>query len=145
MILHVALMVKKLIYILLLLSAFLLAGVCTANASVSHDHHEVVSDSPFQKKSDKHSLHCLLNKHHPKGHICPQNSNHSGKGESRLAADCGGSPNGSVPPVPNPNKSHFLFSAYAPLPANINAENIFVSSNIFQPLFLESIDAPPRS
>ncbi len=145
MLLHVALLVKKLIHILLFFCVFILTGVCTAGASVSHHHHEVTSDSPFQGKSATSSVHCLLKKHFHAGQVCPHIKNKNGDRQVRLAADCGGGPNGSVPPIPNPNKSHFLFSAVAPLPAIMSAENIFVSSEIFLQLFPESIDDPPRS
>lgn len=139
------LMVRRTLHILLFLTVFLLAGMSGANASVSHDHHEGVSNSPFEGKSNNHSLHCQLNKHHRPDQPCPHIRSQDGKEEARLAVDCDGNHNGTVPTVPNPSKSHVLFSAISPQPVLTGAENIFISSESFQHFFPNPIVPPPRS
>lgn len=138
-------MVRRSINILLFFTVFFLAGISWVNASVSHDHHEEISDSPFHGKSKNHSLHCLLNKHHPLGQVCPHTHARGGNEEVRMAADCGGNPNGTVPAPPGSSKSNFLYSANSLLPVLRSAENIFVSSDFYQYIFSDLIDHPPRS
>ncbi len=135
---------KKSANIILLFIVFFLAGVTGANASVSHDHHEEISDSPFQGKSNDGSLHCLLNKHFHVSTVCPHIRAKDDSREARIAADCGGSPQGTIPASSTSSKSPFLFSVNSPLPVFRSAENIFVSSNFFQQFFPGQIDPPPR-
>ena len=137
------LIVKKPIHILFFLAVIFLAGVSGANASISHDHHEGVS--PFQGKLKSHSQYCQLNKHHPVGQTCPHARAKGDLMEVRLAVDCAGNPNATVPAVPVPSKNHVLFSAESLLPVLISAENIFIFSEIFQHFFPDPIDHPPRS
>ncbi len=135
---------KKPIYILIFLAVIFLIGVSGANASISHEHHEGVSNSPFDGKLKNHSLFCQLNKHHPVGQACPHTRAKGDLMEVRLAVDCAGNPNATAPAVPAPGKSHLLFSAFKPLPVLESAENIFISSEILQNFFPDPIDHPPR-
>jgi hypothetical protein len=137
--------VNKPIHILFFLVVIFLAGVSGAYASISHEHHEGVSNSPFQGKLKSHSLYCQLNKHHPVGQTCPHTHAKGNTIEFRLAVDCAGNPNATVPAVSVPGKSHLLFSAFKLLPVLKNAENIFISSEIFQHFFPDPIDHPPKS
>ena len=137
-------MVRKFTHIFLLFCVFFLAGVCGANASVSHDHHDEISDSPFQKGSKGLSPHCLLNRHHHPGQDCPHTRNPSGDRQARLAVDCGGNPDGTVPPVSNPGQSHFLFSAPSFQPVFKSAETVLISSVFFQDFFSDPIEHPPQ-
>lgn len=137
-------MVRRTMHILLFLTVFLLAGMSGANASVSHDHYEGVSNSPFEAKSNNHSLHCKLNKHHRADQPCPHTRSQDDKREAHLAVDCGGNSNATVPMAPNSSKSHVLFSALSPQPVLTGAENIFISSVSLQHIFPDPIDPPPR-
>jgi len=129
----------------LALILFLLLGVSGVNASVSHDHHEEIFDSPFNAESKNQSLHCPLEKRHLNGQVCPHRNARDNKKEVRIAADCGGSPNAAVPATLNFSKNNVLIAVDFIIPDFKNTENIFVSSNFFQPLFSDRIDHPPRS
>jgi hypothetical protein len=140
--------VRKFIKILLALFVFLLFGVAGANASVSHDHHEKISASPFNDKNGKSeniTPHCPLNIHRHAGKVCPHSHVRDNKVETRIAVDCGGASKGAVPASMSLSKSHFLFSAHSVLPPHKSAETIFISSSTFQPFFSDRIDHPPRS
>lgn len=136
---------KKSVNIILLFVVFFLAGVSGAIASVSHDHHEEIADSPFQGKSNEGSLHCRLNKHFHVSTVCPHIRAKDSSREARLASDCGGSPNGTLPASSVSSKSIFLFSVNSPLPVFRSTENIVVSSIVSHKFFPELIDPPPRS
>jgi hypothetical protein len=141
-------MVRKSFYIFLLFAGFFLTGISGVNASVSHDHHEEISGSPFNAnnaKSSDPSLHCPLKKHNPNGHICPQSHARGYNKEARIMVDCGGNPNGAIPASLSFSKSHILFSVNSLLPDFKDTENIFVSSKFFQQLISDQIDHPPQS
>lgn len=127
------------------LIVFLLLGVSGVNASVSHDHHEEIFDSPFNAESKNQSLHCPLEKRHLNGQVCPHRNARDNKKEVRIAADCGGSPNGAVPATLNFSKNNVLIAEDFIVPALKRAENIFVSSFVFQHFHSDRIDHPPRS
>ncbi|GJL80204.1 MAG: hypothetical protein NPINA01_31930 [Nitrospinaceae bacterium] len=135
--------VKRSINILLLAVAFFLVGISGVNASVSHDHHEEIGNSPFEVKSKDLAPHCPLDKHSHNSSICPHAHAQGGKKEVRIAADCGGNPSGAVPAPVSFSKNHYLFSVNSFLPDFKYAENIFVSYHFFQPLFFDRIDHPP--
>jgi hypothetical protein len=138
-------MVRQSFYIFLLFAGFFLTGISGVNASVSHDHHEEISGSPFNAKSSDPSLHCPLKKHNPNGHICPQSHARGYNKEARIMVDCGGNPNGAVPASLNFSKSPFLFSVNSFLPGLKKAEIIFVFPNFFQQIHSDLIDHPPQS
>jgi hypothetical protein len=134
--------VKKPIHILFFLTVIFLAGISGAEASTFHDHQEGVSNSPFEGKLKSHSQHCELNKHF--GQTCPHTRTPGDTKEVRLAVDCGGNPNATVPTVPGSNNNQLLFSADFSSPVVTSAENIFISSDFFQRFFSDPIDHPPR-
>jgi hypothetical protein len=138
-------MVRKSIKILLALIVFLLFGVSGANASVSHDHHEEISVSPFSGNAENVAPHCPLNKRHLNGQVCPHRDARDNKKEVRIAADCGGNPNAAVPVPLSFSKNNILFSVNFILPVLKRAENIFVSPIIFQHFHSDRIDHPPQS
>lgn len=140
-----SMMLRKPIKILLALIVFLLFGVSGANASVSHDHHEEISISPFSGKAEKVAPHCPLNKHSHGNQVCPHNNDRDKKKKVRIAADCGGSPAGAVPAPLSFSKNSILFSVNFVLPALKRAENIFVASFVFQHFHSYRIDHPPKS
>jgi hypothetical protein len=119
-----------------------MVGLSGAEASTSHHHHEGVSNSPFQGKLKSHSQHCELNKHF--GQTCPHNRTLGDTNEVRLAVDCGGNPNGTVPAVPGSSKHQMLFLVDLPSSVVTSAENIFISSDFFQHFFSDPIDHPPK-
>ena len=131
--------------ILLFLTIFLLVGISGANASISHSHHEGISGSPFQAGSTSHSLNCKLNGHHPVNKICPHAPLGASKNQVRIAVDCGGNPDGSIPAPQSSGNSHFLFSLNSFFSIMDSAQNMFVSSGFFQNFFPDPIDHPPRS
>jgi len=140
-------MMRSSIHIILFLTVFFLAGVSGVHASVSHDHHEKLSPSPFNVKnvkSENQSLHCPLNKHRHGNRACPHFHVRDHKKETRIAVDCGGNPDGAVPAPPSLSKSHFLFLVDFILPTLRDAENIFVSSYVFQHVPSDRIEHPPR-
>lgn len=134
--------VKKPIQILLFFTMLLILGVSVANASTFHDHHEGVSNSPFQGKLKSHSQHCELNKH--LSQTCPHTRTSGDTLEVRLAVDCGGNPNGTVPAVPGSNNHQLLFSVDFSSPVLENTEHIFISSDLFQHSLPDPIDHPPQ-
>jgi len=86
---------------LIILSIFLVSFIGAADVFASahhHDDHNHGVASPFNKKDDSKSLHCLLNDHQHKGGFCPHSIFPTGEdGTHRLSADCGGKTSGAVP------------------------------------------------
>ena len=134
---------KRLIHILLFLALVFLAGVAGANASTSHDHHEGISNSPFQGKSNSHSLHCQLNKHFSQ--TCPHTRAQVDTAGFRLAVDCGGNPNAAVPAVPGSSNNPLLASTDFHVPGFNSLESIFNSSDIFLQFFPSPVEHPPKA
>ncbi len=86
----------------IILSIFLVTflGASDVFASVHHHHegHDHVVASPFHKKQDGKSLHCLLNNHQHGNEFCPHSKLPSSKGKTpQLSADCGGKASGTIP------------------------------------------------
>ena len=89
---------QRLIILLTFLCA--LIGASNAFANTHHHHSDVVGSelaSPFEKKQEGKSLHCLLNNHHHDG-FCP----HTGlplnrSATQKLSVECHGKAAGTLP------------------------------------------------
>jgi hypothetical protein len=135
--------VKKLIHIILFFAVIFLAGVSGATASTFHDHYEGISNSPFQGKSNSHSLHCQLNKHF--GQTCPHARAQGDTMDFRLAVDCDGNPNVAVPAVPGSGNNQFLFFSNFHAPSLNSPESIFISADIFLQFYSNPVEHPPKA
>ncbi len=84
--------------IILLTFLFALIGASNVFANTHHHHNgagESELTSPFEKKQEGKSLHCLLNDHHRDG-FCPHNSL-DGAATQKLSVECHGKEAGTLP------------------------------------------------
>ena len=118
--------------------------VAGAMASPHHEHKEYQTVSPFDKKQDAQSAHCILNSHTHFG-FCPHSlSPKNNVGEFWIATDCGGKTPGTVPTNLSISKNLSVIPLSSETPAFISVDNITrvlpqYSFELFDPL-----EHPPR-
>jgi len=119
--------------------------VSGAMASPSHHHggkHQVAS--PFEKKQDTRSAHCLLNNHSHLG-FCPHSLLPKDLATGPLiAADCGGKSSGAVPANFSAGKNLTLLPASWETPAFKIVENRTNVSPSYDFHLFDSLYHPPR-
>ena len=132
---------------LLILSFLIVTFMGATDALASMHHHHEAHDhgivSPFDKKEEGKSQHCLLNNHQHNGGFCPHSALASGNDSThRLSADCGGKAPGTVPSFSFHKDNLDSFSSYADL-SNISFRLIAEIFSTTQQ-HLNSQDPPPE-
>ena len=118
---------------------------CGSSIAATHEHHTTHhSVSPFDKKKERHSLHCAL-KGHRIDQVCPEISLNNTIIKEKISADCGNHTSSSHSDVGASSSINLLTS-------NIRPQNSFLltgqQSNLHNQevghSFSESIDHPPQ-
>lgn len=105
------------------------------------EHNEVVS--PFDKKQDIRSQHCILRNHAYYG-FCPHNLVNPSTEGFKLASDCGGKSSGTVPTSTSTGENLFILSAFKEIPVLVFSKNITGIFPSYSFRFSDSLDPPPR-
>jgi hypothetical protein len=115
-----------------------------ALASSNHQHGEHQTVSPFNKKQDTLSAHCLLNNHHHDG-FCPH-SRLPDKDSSipKIAVDCGGKGAEGIPSNSSNNKNHFALSNFYENPVLSFSSGMTAISPFYAPYHSDLLIPPPR-
>ena len=131
----------------IVISALFLFVACVwisgAIASPYHHHEEYQTVSPFDKKQDTRSAHCILRSHTHLG-FCPHMLPKGNAGGVQIAPDCGGKAPGAVPPNTSASKNLTVLPATGEIPIFMFAENMTRVFPLYDFHLPDPLDHPPR-